>query len=378
MKQVNPMKIVIVGGGYAGLSAMVSLHQNSRPTQITLIDPSEDHVKLTHLHESFRKPLGCFRLPFTLFESRFGIQHLKGRTSLNSEDLSNCQKSKVIEVNGKNLPFDALLLAFGAGLRTVGLDNSIKTLTLDDFAVTPGPTLLEEHFNKNPNGCITVVGSGATGIQFIFEIDDYLKKVGRPWKLRLVDSGQRPLGLFPAAMGNYVRARLEERGIEYIPNHYFLQQKDDEVVIENRSSYERQILPSDLTLYFSGKATQACLRTNWYGQVKTDGQTLRSIFSAGDCARFGSPGSNSLTAQSAVRKGKLVAQNILKQGRFLEFMNPYLHRDLGYVISMGAEDAIGWVGTPKNIIAGAPALSIKDIVESQYDLLLAGTDTFAL
>jgi NADH dehydrogenase len=59
-------------------------------------------------------------------------------------------------------------------------------------------------------------------------------------------------------------------------------------------------------------------------------------------------------------------------------MSPYLHRDLGYVISMGNEDAIGWVGTPKNIIAGAPALSIKDIVESQYDLLLAGTDTFSL
>jgi NADH dehydrogenase len=223
-----------------------------------------------------------------------------------------------------------------------------------------------------------VVGSGATGIQFLFEIDDYLKRENKPWKLRLVDSGERPLGLFPAGMGHYVRARLEERGIEYIPSHYFLQQQEQQVVLEDRTTYARCTLPSDLTLYFSGKTTQSGLKTNWFGQVKIEGRTLPSIFSAGDCAQFGSPGSNSLTAQSAVRKGKLVAQNILKQGQILRFMSPYLHRDLGYVISMGNEDAIGWVGTPKNIIAGAPALSIKDIVESQYDLLLAGTDTFAL
>ena len=378
MDREQALKVIIVGGGYAGLTAMIGLYHQHREIQITLIDPSDDHVKLTRLHESFRKPLDPFRLPFSLLEHRFGIRHLKSRVALEPEDLVRYQNDKTLQVEGKTLPFDVLLLAYGSGLRTVGLENSTRTLTLDDFSRTPGPTLLDQSLPQNQAAWITVVGSGATGIQFLFEIDDYLRKTSSPWKLRLVDSGQRPLAGFSPGVGDYVRARLEERSIEYLPGHYFLQQNDQDVVLEDRLSYERHQRPSDLTLYFSGKTSKTGLKTNGYGQVKVEGKTLKSIFSAGDCAQFGSPGSNSLTAQSAVRKGKLVAQNIVKQGRFFDFMKPYLHRDLGYVISMGSEDAIGWLGRPKNIIAGAPALSIKEIVESQYDLLLAGTDTFAL
>lgn len=223
-----------------------------------------------------------------------------------------------------------------------------------------------------------MVGSGPTGIQFLFEIAHYVKVQQLPWQLRLIDSGSLPLRQFEPSIGRYVMAKLEEWGIEYFPEHYFLRQEDHEVTLEHRDSFERTVLESDLTLYFSGKNNRNRLRTNWFGQVKQGHKTLSRIFSAGDSAYFQSPGSNSLSAQSAVRKGKLVAQNILRQNALLGVKSPYLHRDLGYVISMGPTDAIGWVGTQKNVIAGSPALAVKNVVESQYNLLLAGTNTFAL
>ena len=380
-KSNHGLRIVIVGGGYAGLATLVTLRERSSECEIILIDPRPDHIKVTQVHESFRRPTEAFKLPYHLIEKRFSIRHLQTAVALCDDAILSAQSERVIHLeDGSALPFDYLVLATGTGLQTTALDHSVNTLTLSDFLETSGPELLEAHLghSKKKRAQLTVVGSGPTGIQFLFEIAHYVKAQQLPWQLRLIDSGSLPLRQFEPSIGRYVMAKLEESGIEYFPAHYFLRQEDREVTLEHRDSFEREVLESDLTLYFSGKNSRHRLRTNWFGQVKQGHKTLSRIFSAGDSAYFQSPGSNSLSAQSAVRKGKLVAQNILRQNAFLGVKSPYLHRDLGYVISMGPTDAIGWVGTQKNVIAGSPALAVKNVVESQYDLLLAGTNTFAL
>ena len=90
------------------------------------------------------------------------------------------------------------------------------------------------------------------------------------------------------------------------------------------------------------------------------------------------PGSNALSAQTALRKGRLAARNILRHASRFKLLEPYVHRDLGYVIGMGPDDAVGWVALEGNVIAGQPAVLLKEVVEAQYDLLLAGTDTYLL
>jgi NADH dehydrogenase len=39
---------------------------------------------------------------------------------------------------------------------------------------------------------------------------------------------------------------------------------------------------------------------------------------------------------------------------------------------------VGWVALEGNIVAGQPAVLLKEVVEAQYDLLLAGLDTYLL
>jgi len=46
------------------------------------------------------------------------------------------------------------------------------------------------------------------------------------------------------------------------------------------------------------------------------------------------------------------------------------------VVSLGPEDAVGWLAVENNVVTGVPALAIKEIVEAQYDLLLSGVDTY--
>jgi NADH dehydrogenase len=83
-----------------------------------------------------------------------------------------------------------------------------------------------------------------------------------------------------------------------------------------------------------------------------------------------------MTAQAAVRKGMLSARNILRHSGALRLLEPYLHRDLGYVVSLGPMDAIGWLALEGNVVGGMPAMVIKELVEAQYDLLLTGLDTY--
>jgi len=135
-------------------------------------------------------------------------------------------------------------------------------------------------------------------------------------------------------------------------------------------------LPSKMTLLFLGKNQENRLSANTFGQVLIDDQPLQSIFTAGDCSNHNSCGSNTMSAQSSVRKGKLAARNILRSSGALKLFEPYLHQDLGYVVSLGPADAVGWLALENNVVGGIPALVIKELVEAQYDLLLTGIDTY--
>ena len=91
---------------------------------------------------------------------------------------------------------------------------------------------------------------------------------------------------------------------------------------------------------------------------------------------IGLPGGSVQTR--VMRKGRLVARNILRASGPLNVPEPYLHRDLGYVISMGPRDAVGWIALQRNVVAGFAADVVKDLVEAQYDLLLDSIDTYLL
>lgn len=374
----QPPRIVIVGGGYAGLAALVTLRERLPEAEIALVDPRDHHLKVTHLHESFRRPLTEMFVPFERLAQRFDVRHAKAELEYDEQALSEWSAAGRIELPGEVLGFDYLLWATGAGYRRLAIGE--YSLDLLDFSQTSGPELLMGRLNgaDEPEPYITVVGSGATGIQFLFEMAHYIRVQRLPWRLRLVDSGDAPLAQFNPKLGRYVAARMEEADIAYVPRHYFKGQSATEVELENQETGEILTQPSRLALLFVGMNADQRITTNVFGQVQAAGKTLPKIFAAGDCSLHKMPGSNALSAQTALRKGRLAARNILRHASRLKLLEPYLHRDLGYVIGMGPADAVGWVALEGNIIAGQPAALLKEVVEAQYDLLLAGMDTYVL
>lgn len=368
------LRIVIVGGGYSGLAALATLREHRPDAELTLIDPRPHHLKITRLHESFRRPLADFRLPFQRLEQRFGLRHIQAELSLDELQLRQWNADRLLPVGDDLLEFDYLLIAVGAASRS--LEKGLRSLDLGDFMENSGPDLLDEHLRND--GHITVVGSGATGIQFLFEIAHYVRDRKLPCRLRLVDADDAPLKQFNPKLGRYVEARLGDLGIDFVPNHFFREQTDGLVALEQKDSGERLELPSQLALLFVGKSPSFRLGTNWFGQVTSEGKPLDRVFAAGDCSRYRLPGSNTFSAQNAVRKGKLAARNILRHAGPVKLLEPYVHQELGYVVSLGPSDAVGWIGLERNVVGGPPAVVVKELVEAQYDLLLAGVDTYIL
>lgn len=372
------INVIIVGGGYAGMAALTTLKQYASNVDITLIDPGAQHLKITHLHETFRYPLSDLLVPFSELEKRFDCRHIQASLTVNDDMLQQWHSDKYLAVGNEILPFDYLVIATGG--ETQESKPAANVLTLQDFMHTAGSSLLLNHLRTAAieEPVISVVGAGATGIQFLFEIHQFLHRQRIKGKLRLISAGDRVLTQFPSGFDTYVQALIRECHIDFVANTRYLGQTDQEILLEDRQFGKAEALPSHLTLLFLGKKQEHFWSTNAFGQVAVDQKILPHVYTAGDCSAYRSPGSNVQSAQSAVRKGKLIARNILRHSGLLKILEPYLHHDIGYVVNLGPTDAIGWLVTEGNIVTGLPALAIKEIVEAQYDLLLMGIDTYVV
>ena len=248
----------------------------------------------------------------------------------------------------------------------------------DDFYWQEGQEIIQNFLarTENKERHITVVGAGATGLQFLLELDDLLKSGRIDCQLRLIQRGGRILSKLPEGFHDYIAGRLKSAGIEHLPYTRYRGQRGGNVKLEDTRTGESFALPSDLTLLFPGVDPQPqLLRADRYGRVIVDHYPLPHIFTAGDCSNFDCGGLNSLTAQAAVRKGKQVAANIkrLQQGRLPSI---YAYGELGYFVSLGPLDGIGWMLFKYNIITGLPAFAIKEAIEVQYDWFVDGVDLY--
>ncbi|MEK7302114.1 MAG: FAD-dependent oxidoreductase [Pseudomonadota bacterium] len=370
------LKVVIVGGGYAGIAALTTLLRYAPDTDITLVDPKEQHIKITHLHETFRYPLTDLLVPFADIENRYGCRHISASVNFDQDKLQKCQTEKLLTIDEEVLNFDYLLIASGCESRT--MDSIENVLSLQDFTISAGSELLAKWLNKNNQSeqSVSVIGGGATGIQFLFEIKQFLNRIKSKAELRLIHSGEHVLEQFPGGFGAYAQSRMHDMDIAFYPGTYYRGQQSGTVLLTEKQTRKQFELPSSISILFLGKKQQGIFTANAFGQVVVDQKPLQNIFTAGDCSYYQSIGSNTLTAQSAVRKGKLSARNILRHAGFPGLLEPYLHHELGYVVSLGSADAVGWLGLESNLVTGISALAIKELVEVQYDLLLVGIDTY--
>ena len=209
-------RIVIAGGGVAGLEALVALRAHLRPKhEIELLEVAVDLVERQHsVVEAFGGPA-----PRRYDVARIAAEH---HASLRPDRLSvvHADVKRIRTVRGDVLDYDALLVAVGAR-KDVAIPGALTFW--GPRAVPALARMLDDVRSRRARRVIFAVPSDVAWTLPLYELAlmtaDHLQTMGLPEaQLSLVTPERRPLDAFGAPVAARVSALLHRRGIAVVPD----------------------------------------------------------------------------------------------------------------------------------------------------------------
>lgn len=211
-------KVVIVGGGFAGVKAARELAGDSR-FSVTLVSDREDFEYHAALYRSAtgRSPLQV-AVPLAEIFARTNVELLHDAVTT-----IDAIKKTVGTKGGKQLRYDELLLAPGAVTAYFGIkglpEYSYNIKTIEEAL------RLKEHLHAElteghkPDLHYVVVGAGPSGVELAGELVSYLRRLRKnhrsdtPFHVDLVEAAPRILPTLPEVVSRKVEARLKQLGV---------------------------------------------------------------------------------------------------------------------------------------------------------------------
>lgn len=338
--------VIIVGGGYAGLSAALQLSKSD--AEVILLDRAPAFTHLIRLHKTVYRPLAEYQVSYAALARRYGFRY--EQCELDLKVLLDQAGRGVLDLPFAQTPFSALIIATG-GQAARPLPGA---LTIDEIRRVDLAPRIKELLGRERLR-IAIGGGGATGLQFLFELADFFSGMRKKVELFLLDPGERLLSAFPGDFHDYVVQKIKKYRISYE------RMSLDSYLIEGEKV--------DLAFSFAGVRETLPLAVSPTGQLAGG-----PVFAAGDTARY-PQGMDAFDAQAAVRKARLVADNVvaMQAGQPLK---DYNYRSLGAFVSLGFWDGLGWIFGENRLVSGLPAFALKETIEAQFLLYLAGLDTY--
>ncbi len=364
----EPIKIVIVGGGFGGVYALLHLHKlfhGNEKVEISMVNKKNYFLFTPLLHEvatgninpinivePIRKILGCCLHNFVVGE-------------VIKADLDN----KKLETSEGTLEFDYLVLAPGADTNFYGIpgaeDNSFTLKTLDDAIKLKGHLIdmvdkasLEMDPGKRKEMLsFVIVGAGPTGVELTAEMEEFLrhtfskyykKEVIDDISIKLIQRGEEILPQLSKPLRGRGAKTLEKKGVEIFLNSSVKKVEGGMVELE-----DGRILKSKTIVWVAGVKPAyvpflkevAC---EVGGRVKVkdtlDLDCYPYVYAIGDVAGHKSEDGalSPMLAQVAVKQSSVVAHNIKNhmEGRTLK---SFFYKSSGSFVSLGKWMAIGEV-----------------------------------
>jgi NADH dehydrogenase len=380
MTDENPHRIVIVGGGAAGLELATrlgnTLGKRGRAL-VTLVDRSRTHIWKPLLHAiaagSLRR--SQHELNYIAQAHWHGFHYRIGEMV----GLNRAEKSvllgPVADDDGREimpaaaLPYDTLVIAIGS------ITNDFATPGAAEFAVPLETPEQASRFNKRlVNAClraqhqaapvrpgqlhVAIIGAGATGTELAAELHRTAREIiaygldridpQRDLRIVLIEAADRILPALPPRISTAVLQELVKIGVTVRTGARVAEVLQDGVRLS-----DGEIIPSELVVWSAGVkapdflADIGGLETNRINQlvVRQTLQTTRddNIFAIGDCAACPRPGFDQPVpprAQAAHQEAEHMVRQINARlaGRAL---SDYVYRDFGSLVSLGAYSTVG-------------------------------------
>ncbi|MGD2043333.1 MAG: NAD(P)/FAD-dependent oxidoreductase [Acidimicrobiia bacterium] len=343
-------KVVIVGGGFAGLNAARAL--KGAEVDITIIDRRNFHLFQPLLYQVAMAALNPSDIAYpirSIFKNQENVtQVLLGEVT--GVDLGG----RTVDVDGETVPYDYLVLATGATHSYFGRDEweamapGLKTVE-DALTIRARVLLAFENADSEPEDAprwltFVVVGAGPTGVELagalmeiaVHAMGDEFDRVD-PAKARviLVEGTDRVLPPYVASLSASAQRQLEDLGVEVRTDCLVTHIDTVGVVL---STGER--IEAGTVLWAAG--VQASSVGAMVGEVDPVGRVIveedlsvpgrPEVFVVGDLAHVdGVPG----VAPAAMQMGRHVAR-VIEAGE----RRPFRYSDKGSLATIGRARAV--------------------------------------
>ncbi|WP_371677525.1 NAD(P)/FAD-dependent oxidoreductase [Streptomyces sp. NBC_01276] len=316
--------VVVVGAGYAGLTAALRV---SRGHRVTLVDPKEAFTERIRLHET-AAGLPSTQVPLGELTAGRDIELVRARAAA-----IDPEGRRVVLDDGTALSYDRLVYALGSATDTTRVPGAAEHA----YPLERAGELARRM--AGGTGTVTVVGGGTTGVELAAE----LAESATGWQVALVTSGEPVPGMSPRGRAHAGRT-LERLGVRIHPHTRV------RTVHEGGLTTDRGELASDLVVWAASftvpaLAAEAGLRVDERGRALVD-PALRSlshpdVLVVGDAARITVPGTGELrmACATAMPAGAHAADVIdaLARGRA---PRPFGFRFVAQCVSLGRHDGL--------------------------------------
>jgi NADH dehydrogenase len=366
-------RVVIVGGGFAGIAAAHALRHAD--VEIVLIDRRNHHIFQPLLYQVATAVLAPAEIAAPIRQLEVKQRNL---TVLLAEVTGVSLADRTIEASSPGagvhkIAFDYLVVATGMrpsyfghdefaryapGLKSLNDAETIRAKILGAFELAAAT---EDEGERARQMTFVLVGAGPTGVELAGSLAHLVKVTLRgnfrridPSKsdIVLLDAGKRVLPAFAESVSRKAARRLEKLGVTVVTN-VKVETVDDKGVIAGGNR-----IPSATVLWTAGVAASPIpkmlgTKTDRAGRALVDPflkvVDAPGVFVVGDAASVMQnehpvPG----VAQAAIQEGRYVGRLIAKELNGLEVKYPFRYFDKGNMAVVGKNYAVlerGWLRT---------------------------------
>ncbi|MGF1535035.1 MAG: NAD(P)/FAD-dependent oxidoreductase [Elainellaceae cyanobacterium] len=339
-------RIVILGGGFAGLYAALKLDElawEQKPT-IILADQRDRFVFAPLLYELISGELETWEVapPYVDLLANTCVQFQQLTVSGVAVDTK-----LVYFQDAEPIPYDYLLLALGGetplDIVPGAAEHALPFRTVED-AYRLKQALQQLEASNRDRIRVAVVGGGYSGVELACKLSDQLGERGR---VRIIEMSDEILGHSTDFNRDAASKALEERQVWVDLETKVTQVEADSISLEYRQQVDT--IPVDVVLWTVGtKVTEV---VTYMPLEKNDRQKLLTtptlqtpnhpeIFALGDVAEvYDSSGDRvPITAQAALQEAQFAAWNIWASATNRPLL-PFRYQHLGEMMSLGVDNA---------------------------------------
>ncbi len=368
-------KIVIVGGGAAGLELATTLgHKLGKKglADITLIDATTTHIWKPLLHEVAAGTLDeSEQVEYMAQAHRSHFQFRLGKMEALDRSQKTVHVSPTFNDQGEELiprrsfRYDTLVMAIGSVSNTFninGVDKHCLFLDTTRQAFKFQKQLFESYL-KNYIGkdkatvrplSIAIVGAGATGVELaaqLHEVTNVLAIYGlqetSDVKLTIIEAATQLLPALPGKLAIATQQQLIKLGV-----NLKLGRRVVEINEAGIATHDGEFIEADIKVWAAGIKAPDWLKeldglaTNHINQLLVD-DTLKTsdddIYAIGDCAACqwpGHPGNVPPRAQAAHQQATAVGKTLINRLKGQPAVK-FVYYDYGSLVSLGKYTTVG-------------------------------------